>query len=147
MEMKGKLRFTADGRWMHDEEYVTHQGVADYFSNHLEYDVRQGHFVVSDGIRALVVEVEDTPVVVRTISENSEGQLQLELNGQRTDRLRPETLRCTASGVWYVKVFEELLPARLLPNAVQLLVPYLEERCGAYYFCFAGKEVPITYEE
>ena len=151
MGIQGQLIFTKDGQWMHEGELVTHTGISDYFSNHLSFRPDLQSYVLSDGIRALKVEVEDTPVVVRTIlnshAESGIESWQVALSGGNTERFAAETLSVSAGGTWYCRVRNGEVKARLLSPAIQHLTGFIEEAEGKYFLKVGGQTFAIEHEK
>ena len=148
LPMEGTLVFTAEGSWLHDGEAVLHAGIADYFSKHLRYSETHRSWVVEDQGRAVSVVVEDTPIVVRTVTAplGSSANLTAVLSGGEQEALDPSTLWVTSDGKWYALVRGRTVRARLLRPAVSHLVEHIEERDGKYFLRLNGSEVEIGHD-
>ncbi len=129
MSMDGKLVFTAEGQWLHDGVPVTHEKIRDYFSRGLRRSVEHGGYVIEAGGRCVAVEVEDTPVVVRTLETSAWPWLAL-LSGGIEEPFDAGTLEVSREGVFYCRVNSGAESARLLRPAWQALLPYVFETAG-----------------
>lgn len=132
MSFPGVLRFSADGRWYHDDTEVTHAGIRDYFSKHLRFVEELGHFAVEVAGRGVVVAVEDTRAVV----------IRAEQVADRWHFVLSTGLRLEAGGCqllvvndtrWYLCQPGETERARISWSVVQFLLPHLEQDEAGMY--------------
>lgn len=133
MQFPGVLRFSADGRWYHDDVEITHRGIRDYLSRHLRYDGGlQEHLVVVDG-RAVTVQVEDTVEVVLSLEySGSHAQSPIaRLSSGRSVALGGCALTVKDETRWYLCPQAEL-PVRISWPAVQSLLPGLQQVSAGY---------------
>ncbi len=129
MGMPGSLVFTAEGRWLHAGVEITHEKIRDYFSRHLRYSEPHSGYVIEVDGKCVLVEVEDTPQVVRTI-DTTTRPWKVYLSGDLQEHFDPQELSVTEAGIFYLLVKDS--DARLLRPAVQSLMPYLDELDGSY---------------
>lgn len=137
MTMQGKLRFTKEGVWLHDNAAVTHHGIALFFSKRLRYSEQHTCYIVEDGGKCVTVEVEDTPRVVVTIDTTVEPW-QVISNSDLHEPFDSTRLRYAPSGELYYHLSTEPYQARLHRAAVQALSPWLNEQDGGFYFERSG---------
>ncbi len=142
MQMPGKLVFTAEGRWTHDGVEVTHENIRDYFSSHLKFSEEHQNYVISVDGRCVLVDVEDTAVMVRTIDTTTQPWL-LMLSSSKSETFRPESLEATADGRIYCRIYNGAEKARLLSPACQALAPFLEESRSGYVLQLGEKQYAI----
>ncbi len=125
------LRIDKDGRWFFREEEITHRKTYLLYSRSLVRD-ESGRIIVRIGREQCPVEVEDAPLVVRTIEfvpagQDGEDAIWLILNDETREKLDPQTLRIGAGHVPYCKVRAGAFDARFSRNAYQLLIPYIRQ--------------------
>lgn len=142
MNMPGTLTFTAEGRWLHAGEEITHEKIRDYFSRHLHYSKDHAGYVIEVDGKCVRAEVEDTAVVVRTIDTQS-TPWRAYLSGDVEEDFRPETLVANAEGIFYCTVSEDRR-ARLMRPAWQSLLPFLQEpSAGEFELTIGDKSFPV----
>ncbi len=120
---------------------VTHQGVYDYLSKRVRFDGELGKFVVSLEGQSVVIEVEDTPFVIRTIDSNCEPWRVVLNDGSREEFL-PETLELGADNALYCQAKGFRL--RLLRPAHQALQPYIVQSAKGFALELDGRDFPIS---
>ncbi len=140
MKMPGTLRFTKDGEWLHDGAPITHKKIRDYFCEHLRFREAHQRFVIEVEGKCVAVEVEDTPLVVRTIDTSSEPWLAV-LSDGRQRPFAADTLAVNAEGIFYCDVSGHR--ARILRPAWQALLPHVMEHQGRYEFEYLGRRFAI----
>jgi uncharacterized protein len=118
------IRVDSRGGFWHDGQPVTHPGLAEAFARWLDVDPESGRYVVKNAVNWVYVTVEDTPLVVRSLSVSDDG-LWLGLSDGTREPLQRETLRLDADDVPYCNVRGGALPARFLPNAAFSLLEAL----------------------
>ena len=137
----GGLLFTKDGRWLNGGAEVTHQGIYDYLSKRVRFDDALGEFVVTLDGQLVVIEVEDTPFVVRTIDSSSDPWRVI-LNDGSSEEFLPATLQLGADNALYCQA--KGFQLRLLRPANQALQPYIVQTQAGFALSLNGKEFPIT---
>ncbi len=85
------LRIDAQGRLFFEEDPVEHPRVLQYLRRHIESE-GPNELRIRVGDQWAAVQVEDCPILVRHVEEDSKGQLLLQLNDGRTLPLDPDTL-------------------------------------------------------
>ena len=135
--------YTAEGRWLHAGEEITHEKIRDYFSRHLHWsDAHSGYVIEADG-KCVRAEVEDTPVVVRTIDTRTLPWKVL-LSGDVEEDFKAESLAVNSEGIFYCTVSNSRF-ARILRPAWQSLLPHLQEGLpGRYELAVGNERFPIT---
>lgn len=140
MQMDGVLRFSKEGIWTHDGSPVTHPGVAQYFSKHLEFDATSKQYVIAVGNKAVAVEVEDTPLVVMVLMDVGSAW-RLLLSDDSDEVFAPETFKMKHGEMYCVVRGAE---ARFRRVAAQSLSKYVQERDGQVGLVIDGKFYPVN---
>ncbi|MFN7954476.1 MAG: DUF1285 domain-containing protein [bacterium] len=118
------LRLDREGRWLEDDEEITHPGTIELLTRALARDA-DGGFFVSIGSERRAVKVEDAPYVVRRVEGEGAGWL-LWLGAGLVEPLDPSTLAIGAENVLYALV-RDGLRARFGRAAYYQLAEHIEE--------------------
>jgi uncharacterized protein len=124
------IRIDRQGGIWHDGQPVTHPGLAEAFARWLDVDPESGRYIVKNTINWVYVAVEDTPLVVRSVSL-ADGKIWLHISDGTAEELHRDTLRIDAEDVPYVDVRGGKLPARFLPGAAFTLFEALGPEASA----------------
>lgn len=111
------IRVDRQGGIWHDGQPVTHPGLAEAFARWLELDPESGRYIVKNSVNWVYVNVEDTPIVVRSVAAGDSGRLWLALSDGTREELSRDTLRLDGEDVPYCDVRGGTLPAKFLPRA------------------------------
>ena len=140
MTMEGRLVFTAEGEWLHDGAPVTHEKIRDYFGRHLIFSNAHKSYVIEADGRCVTVEVEDTPIVVRTL-ETFAWPWFAKLSDGTKEEFAADTLEVSSAGVFYCRVHNRTAFARILRPAWQALLPCISEsKPGSFIFRYADAD-------
>ncbi len=123
------LRIDKEGRWFFQGEEITHRRTYLLYSRNLAR-AASGGIILRIGREECPVEVEDAPLVVKTIQfvrsgEDGREAIWLTLNDETRETLDPQTLRIGPANVPYCRVRKEDFDARFSRNAYQLLIPHI----------------------
>jgi hypothetical protein len=145
-----KLRLTADGRWLHDGEPATHQGVKRFFHRQIRKD-DGGDFYLYNALTVpekeltleehVYFEVDDTAYFVDSV-ELSGAEVTATLNTERRCQLPPGSLLADAEGHVYGRLPSGDL-ARFSRQAMSQLEPYLAADEAGFYLDVDGIRVPF----
>lgn len=143
MSMPGELRLTAGGRWLHGDDEVTHEGIAQFFSRHLVYAPELAAFVITVDGRSVAVTVEDTPWMVRTLDAQA-MPWRAHLSDGTIDEIPDPVLIARTGGAFYVPVRRGKHLARLSRQAADSLAPLVESSgAGGFRVLCGGTAVPV----
>ncbi|MEZ4440882.1 MAG: DUF1285 domain-containing protein [Polyangiaceae bacterium] len=134
---ESKLRLSAEGRWYHDGELATHDGVSRFFHRQIRKDEAGDFFLYnafpSPGKETLeehvYFDVEDVAYFVEHVDLAARPPLAVTLNTTAADRIDPATLRSDEEG----RVYGRLVSgdeARLTRHAMVQLEPQLVDDDG-----------------
>lgn len=149
----GRLFLDKEGRWFHEGVEITHERTLRLFSRSL---VRQpdGSYALKIGDESAPVCVEDTAIVVRSISARMDKQEKpaeyvLALSDGGEEALDTSTLEIDENNVMYCRVKNGVEKARLLRPAYYQLCSFLEcdEAGQTYWLPWQGRKVILSGRE
>jgi len=147
---KPPLRIDKEGRWFFHDEEITHRKTYLLFCQNLTRD-ESGRTILRIGQEQCPVEVEDAPLVVKTLDfvlADGGGlkSIWLTLNDETREQLNQATLRIGAANVPYCRVRCGKFAARFSRGAYQLLLPYIQqdEKTDRFFIQIDGKEYDLT---
>jgi hypothetical protein len=119
-----------EGRWFFQGEEITHRKTYLLYCRNLTLD-EAGRPLLRIGHEECRVEAEDAPFVVRSVDFIGAGEKKLKaidllLNDETREILKPETLRVGRQNVLYCQVRKGKFAARFSRNAYQLLFPHIQ---------------------
>jgi hypothetical protein len=123
-----EISFRRDGHWYADDDLIENERIAWLFSSHIQSDGDAG-WVVDLGIDRQPVVVEDTPLVVVSITRAADGSFEQRTNDGITEALDPSTLAVGDDHVLYCTVDRGprgTMRARFLRPAYYALMEYVE---------------------
>jgi hypothetical protein len=133
------IRLDEDGKFWHDQEPVTHSGMAKAFASWIARHPDDGRFILSNGYDWSYFTVEDAPFFVRGLRLEAERVLLLLSDGTE-EPLVADTLESGRRDALYVRVKGGAFEARFTPAAQSALAPLLVEGSdGAPALEIAGK--------
>ena len=139
-----------EGRWFFQGEEITHRKTYLLYCRNLTLD-EAGRFILRIGHEECRVEVEDVPFVVKSMDFIAAGGKELKsidllLNDETREILRPETLRVGPQNVLYCQVRGGIFAARFSRNAYQLLFPHIQndEKGQRFLLILDGKEYVLV---
>jgi uncharacterized protein len=137
------IRLDKDGRFWHDEQLVTHAGMAKAFAGWIARHPDDGRFILSNGYDWSYFTVEDAPYFVKSVQSDGE-RVELVLSDDSHEPLSAETLQVGERDALYVRVKEGAFEARFTPAAQAAMGPLLVEGPdGKPELQVAGKRYPI----
>jgi hypothetical protein len=138
------IRLDREGHFWHRGVLIEHAGVAAAFHRWLGRDER-GRYVLRTDRDWCVVEVEDAPIVVRSVDlEPDGGAVTLHLSDGTLEPLRPGGLEQSAENVLYCQL-ERGWPARFSRTAYYQLAERLEtDASGAPALRVSGALHPVN---
>jgi hypothetical protein len=137
------IHIDREGRWFYQGVEIIHRKTYLLFSKSLTRDA-SGQILVKIGDEQCRVSVEDVPFVVKSLRTKlaEDGGLQsidLILNDETQEPLRPGTLHIHADNVPYCQVRGGMFEARFSRQAYQHLSPFIEQdRDGDHFFLTIG---------
>ena len=137
-----------EGKWYHEGAEIIHRPIFLWLIQSLE-KTEDGLFIVNLNNQKCVLEVEDTPLVVRQVNLVREGpeemdQIRLTLNDETQEILDPETVGINKESVLYCQVKNGRFPARFLrPAYYQLAEHIVEGDTGGFALLLDNKRYPI----
>jgi len=141
-----------EGRWFYQGEEITHRRTYLLYSRNLTLDGK-GRLLLRLGKEECRVEVEDAPYIVKSVDfiGPDRGPLKginLLLNDETREPLRPATLKVGEKNVLYCRVREGMFAARFSRNAYQLLFPFIrhDEKGKRFFLLLDGKEYILLRE-
>jgi uncharacterized protein len=137
----GVIRLDKEGNWYHDEVKITHQLTADLFSQSIK-KLPDGQYCLEVGLECAIIEVEDTPYMVREATIESD-RVVIRLNDKSEEELNLDSLRVGDENVLYCDVKSGDSPARFLRPAYYQLMQNLEETDGGYAIRVGEKLWPV----
>jgi len=135
-----------EGRWFFQGEEISHRKTYLLYCRNLTLD-NAGRLILRIGREECRVEAEDVPFVVKSVDFIAAGEEKLKsidllLNDETREILKPETLRVGGQNVLYCRVREGKFSARFSRNAYQLLFPHIrsDEKGSRFFIFLDGKE-------
>jgi hypothetical protein len=116
------IRLDREGVFWHDNQRVTHDGLARAFASWIDLDDESGRYILKNSINWCFLTVEDAPIFVRGY-HSDDGTLDLS-DGKR-EPLDPATLRLDEDDVPYCDVRGGRMPARFTRDAAFALLDQL----------------------
>ncbi|MBI4772898.1 MAG: DUF1285 domain-containing protein [Deltaproteobacteria bacterium] len=132
-----------EGNWYHKGAPMVHKPfILDFYRN-LFMD-EHGRCVIQWDGKLCEVDVEDTPIVVRSVERPSEGERRkviLVLSDETREELDLDSLWIGSENVLYAKVRQGAMPARFLRPAYYQLMKLLQydETSGTYFIDVDGR--------
>ncbi len=137
-----KLYIDKEGRWFQNGSEIIHPGIYVLFCGALEA-TEWGSYQVRLGNQICRVEVEDTPFVVKSVSEDETGQILMRLNDGTLEAFDPEKFWISADSIPYCRVKGDVFTARVLRPAYYELSRHVIEEENSYYFLMGDRKVPV----
>lgn len=136
------LTLDREGRWWHQGEIVSHQGLANAFHRWLDR-LDDGRFIIRlDEKRYAYVDVEDAPYVVRVLSLSRDA-IVLQLSDGSRESLCADTLAAGADDALYCRVKDGRFEARFSRTAHFRLAELVVETAEGFALRWAGQDYPI----
>jgi len=133
-----------EGRMFHQGEEMTHQGVLTLLKEHITLDDNGRYIIELEGQKCLL-EVEDTPLVVRrAAAEAGAGErFRLSLSDGTEEHLDPELLWISEENVIYTRVRGGTIPARFLRPAYYQIAEKIEETENGFGLRVGDRVMPL----
>jgi hypothetical protein len=149
MSSSSSFRIDKEGRWYYEGEEITHRRTYLLYARNLTRD-ESGRILLQVDQERCPVEVEDAPYIVKTLNflpapGGGIKGIELILNDETREELKPETLRIGDDHVPYCQVREGMFEARFSRNAYQLLLPHIQQAGseGPFYILLDGKRYDL----
>ncbi len=141
-----ELRIDREGRWYHEGVEIVRDDIRNLFSRNLKRD-KDGSYCVQIGSDEAPVVVEDAPLVVLRVTEDTD-RLALLLSDGTVEPLDSRTLTFTSANVPYCRV-RDGLEARFSRAAYYQLAHYIsyDERQDAYCLNIRDRQVELNIEQ
>ena len=120
------IRLDEDGRFWHDEQLVTHEGMAKAFASWIGRHPDDNRYILSNGYDWSYFTVADVPYFVNAVRTEPDRAVLLLSDGSE-EPLVPDTLQVGARDALYVRVKGGAFEARFSPGAQAALGPLLVE--------------------
>jgi len=137
-----------EGRWFHKGAEMVNREIVRFFYEHLTTD-SSGRYLIHWGNERCLLEVEDTPFVVRRVQlqEGKDGNSRflLFLSDDTQETLAPDTLYVGRGDVLYCRVKQGGFPARFHRPAYYQLAEHIREEDGEFFIPLGGEKFPILF--
>lgn len=137
------IRIDKEGNWYHQGLPIINKKIYIHLNQCLSKDT-SGRYVLEMNGDKCVLEVEDTPFVVKGVSlKTNPGKpstLFIKLNDENEEELSTETLRVGKEDVLYCKVKERVYEARFLRAAYYQLAQFLQHDEKGFYLLVEDKK-------
>ena len=134
------IRRDALGRWFADGEPLEHPNLTRAFDRWLDR-AEDGRYCLRNDINWAYVTIEGPPLFVRSLHIEPVGTVTLTLSDDRTEPLKPETLRQGPDGALYCDTRDGTWTARFERHAAQQLEPVLREDDQGVYLWLANQRI------
>jgi uncharacterized protein len=116
-----EIRIDRDGVWYYRNMEMKRHEIVQYFYKHLQRD-DQGNYRIELNNEHCLIQVEDVPYVIRSVSWGSAGVdgqpgMSISLSDGSCEELDPETIRIGEKDVLYCRVKEKEYEARFSRQA------------------------------
>jgi uncharacterized protein len=135
----GKISFRRDGSWYNDEDRIENPRIALLFSQSIKRKP-DGSYELQVAEERAPITVEDTPYVVTTIENDSQGGFVTVTNDEVREPLDPATLEVGAGNVLYCRVKHGDERARFLRNAYYHLAEHFVTEDGENFSIAIGTQ-------
>jgi hypothetical protein len=141
-----------EGEWYYRGSPMQRADIVLHLCQHLRREESSGLYIIQMGKQRCCLEVEDTPLVVTSVShqeereEEDKEELFLSIKHLKTNQpLNPQTLWVGTDNVLYCKVMEDKIPARFLRPAYYQLAEFIHEdkEGDRFYLLLDGKRYYI----
>ena len=136
--MKPRIYIDKEGSWFQDGVPILHRRTYLQNNKNLGQD-EEGRYFVDEGRGRVYAVVEDTPFVVKMVTE-SDGKLVMVLNDETEEELDFKTLELSEENVPYSPVKGGKFEARFTRPAYYELAKLLIEEGGEFYIEFGGEK-------
>jgi uncharacterized protein len=143
------IRVDRDGVWYFRGAVMFRKEIVNYFYEHLRLD-EEGRYWIDLGHDCCVIQVEDTPFVVRAVYRRSDDhgsgeRISLLLCDDSLESLDPSSLSLTDENVPYCSVRDGRFPARFSRPAYYQLAEHIEydARRDAFYLSLNGQSYDL----
>jgi len=130
-----------EGDWYYRGSPMQRADIVSHLCQHLRREESSGLYIIQLAEQRCYLEVEDTPLVVTSVSHKVEGQeedneeLFLSIKHLASpEPLDPETLWVGSENVLYCRVKEDTIPARFLRSAYYQLAEFIHEDIEEHRF-------------
>ena len=139
-----KLFIDKDGRWFQNGEEIIHTAIYGQFCAMLE-KTADGGYQVRMGREICGVEVEDAPFVVKSVIENAQGEISIQLNDRTTEPFDPDGFWIGKENVPYCSVKDGSFHARFSRPAYYQIAHYIDSdpQGEEFFFRVNGKRIPV----
>ena len=138
------IRLDREGRFFHDEELVTHRGMARAFASWIARHPDDGRFILTNGYDWTYFTVEGTPYFVEGIRRDPTGPVLVLFDGSE-EPLDPAALRLDEDGIFRTTVKGGSFEARFSRRAQLELSSWLEENDdGSISLVTSGSRVRLS---
>jgi uncharacterized protein len=120
------IRLDRDGRFFHDEELVTHRGMARAFASWIARHPDDGRFILTNGYDWTYFTVEGAPFFVEGVRGSDSGPVLVLFDGSE-EPLEPVALRLDHDGILRTVVKGGAFDAKFLRAAQLELAEWLEQ--------------------
>jgi len=126
-----------EGRWFHKGAEMIKREIIRLFYENLDID-SLGRYLIHWGTERCLLEVEDTPFVVRRAvfreeADGREARFVLFLSDDTQETLAPDTLYVGSDDVLYCRVKQGRFPGRFQRPAYYQLAEYIGEEDGEFF--------------
>jgi uncharacterized protein len=139
----GKISFRHDGNWYTDDERIDNPRIALLFSRSVKRNPDGSYYLQIAEERA-PIDVEDTPYVVKVVTEDDNGSFTIITNDDESETLDPLTLEVGRNNVLYCRVKGGAFQARFVRTAYYHLSNYFfADEAESFSLVVRGQRYPI----
>jgi len=139
------IRIDRNGVWYYQGAEMIRQDIVEMFYNNLEMD-DEGRYLVRMGKQVCVLEVEDTPWIVKEVNpaadpDGNPSVFKVRLSDNSVEELNPEDLWMSKENVLYCRVKGGRFRARFSRPAYYDFSKYIQhdEKADQYFLTLNGK--------
>ena len=141
---KPRIFIDKNGNWYQDGLKITHRWT--YLENNKNLDMdEEGTFFVDEGYGRVYVEVEDTPFVIKMVSENK-GIFTAVLNDETGEQFSPGEITICEKNVPYIMVKNKRFKARFTSRAYYELAKHIVQDGDDFYINTENGKVKISID-
>ena len=139
------IRIDRNGVWYYQGAEIIRQDILEMFYSNLEMD-NEGRYLIRMGKQVCVLEVEDTPWIVKEVNpaagpDGNPSAFQIRLSDNSVEELHPEELWMSKENVLYCRVKGGRFRARFSRPAYYEFSRYIQhdEKTQRYFVALNGK--------
>jgi hypothetical protein len=147
------IRIDKEGTWFFQGAEMVRKEIVQLFYQHLKRDA-SGRYIIEMPNDCCYIEVEDVPFVVKSVHRVPEygddiRSIQLLLNDETMETLKPGSLRIDKSNVLYCSVKEKRFDAKFSRASYYQIADFIrhDSENNSYYINIGGIKYPVNAME